>query len=272
MLGISLTAIVLLHTDKLILSRIVSLEEFGIYAVGQALAASLNAIVLPVFNATYPRLCELIARSDEAGIQAFYRSVCQLMSALVIPVMSMLIFFSESILGAWTGNPELAREAAPVLTLLAAGTALNALMYPAYGLQLARGNTHIALRTNLMLCLVVIPGTVLLASKFGAIGAASVWPIANAIYLAIGIPWTYKACLRSRAWPTFYRDLACQQGPTFAFAGAAYAWLPLASQRLSLILELLLLSGAIMAVSLACSPVVRDGWRHWVRRSAIVSP
>ena len=239
--------------------------------MGQALAASLNTIVLPVFNATYPRLCELIARSDESGLGTFYRSVTQLMSALVVPVMCMLVLFPGAILGAWTGNLELSRDAAPVLALLAAGTGLNALMYPAYGLQLARGNTHIALRTNLMLCLLVIPGTAMLASRYGSVGAAAVWPIANLIYVGIGIPWTYRACLRSRAWPGFYRALASQQGPTLVVAGVAYAWLPMATHRTSLILELLLLGGTLMAVSLACSPVVRDGWRHWFQRASIAS-
>ena len=99
----------------------------------------------------------------------------------------------------------------------------------------------------------------------------SVWPIANSIYVGIGIPWTYRACLKSRAWPGFYRALASQQGPTLVIAGVAYAWLPMATQRISLIFELLLLGGTLMAVSLACSPLVRNGWRRRFQRSSMAS-
>ena len=271
-LGISVAATVLTQTDKLILSRLLSLEHYGVYAVAQALAAGLSAAILPIFNAIYPRLCELAGSASGSRLAVFYRDGNNLMSAFVVPGALMLALFPEPLLVSWTANLPLSHEAAPALALLALGTAMNGLMYPSYGLQLARGQTALAFRMALLLCVLVVPATFVLASSYGITGGASAWVLVNAIYVIVGVPWTFRACLDSKGWPVFYRDLLVHQGPALLLALAAFAWLPLSTQRGYLVMELACLALALLLTSLAFTPVLRRALASSSRELRVVSP
>src|SRR4029079_11973039 len=56
---VAVTAIVLLQLDKAILSRMVSLEQFGQYMLAVLVANSLYVLLRPLFNTIYPRMTAL---------------------------------------------------------------------------------------------------------------------------------------------------------------------------------------------------------------------
>ena len=74
------------------------------------------------------------------------RGGAQALSVLLLPLASVIIFFSFPIVAAWTGNATIARNTAPLVTVLSVGMSLNALMAPVYALQLAAGATRLALK------------------------------------------------------------------------------------------------------------------------------
>ena len=64
MSGIAITGAVLMHLDKLILSRLLPLEIFGHYSVAATVARGLYVLITPVFSAYFPRLSSLAAQHD----------------------------------------------------------------------------------------------------------------------------------------------------------------------------------------------------------------
>ena len=47
--------------DKLVLSRLLSLEDFGYYSLAGVAAAGLQYLIAPFFSAAFPRFAQLIA-------------------------------------------------------------------------------------------------------------------------------------------------------------------------------------------------------------------
>lgn len=198
MSGITAFALILTQMDKVILSKLLSLKVFGYYSLAGMFGMGLAMIVGSVFNTIFPRFSALAAGNEEA-LSPIYHRCTQLMAVLVLPVAAVLSMFSIDILQLWTRNAEVARNAGPIASILVVGTAINGLMYLPYALQLAYGWTSIGLRITIFLTVTLLPAIWILATRYGAVGAASVWVGLNCIYMAIGVPLTHRRLLRGEA-------------------------------------------------------------------------
>jgi hypothetical protein len=104
----------------------------------------------------------------------------------------------------------------------------------------------------------MMPALLVLTEHFGIAGGAALPPILNGLYLLVGLPMTYRACLRSGDWPSFYAALAREQGPALALLAAARLAAPLPASGLAQGLALCALLGAAVAVSALASPGSRQ--------------
>src|SRR5271169_6331396 len=175
MSGITLCALILTQSDKIIVSKLLDLKTFGYYSLAGMFGAGLSMIVGPVFNSIFPRLSALAAAGDEEGLKQFYHRCTQLMVVLVLPFAAILALFSTEILQLWTGNIELARYAGPIASVLVLGTAVSALVMLPYALQLAYGWTGITLKIAAFLILLTVPAMWYMATHYGPVGVAFVW-------------------------------------------------------------------------------------------------
>lgn len=194
--GVAVSAIILMQMDKVLLSRILSLEDFGRYALAGVVASGLYILLTPTFNVIYPRLSALVITNETEKLIDLYRSGTRLLLAALFPIAVAAAVFAQEILFLWTGNPSLASSTAPVVSLFLIGTALNGAMHFPYALQLAYGMTRLPLTINAILVVVMIPTTTLLALKYGAVGGAAAWAILNGIYLLIGTWLTHRLLLK----------------------------------------------------------------------------
>jgi O-antigen/teichoic acid export membrane protein len=250
--GITLSSVVLMQMDKVILSKMLSLEMFGYYTLAGVASSVIPVMIVgPLFNALFPRFTSLAAVKDDSALKLLYHQSSQLAAVLVLPVSAVLAFFSFDIVLLWTGSGETARIAAPILSLLVIGMALNGLMSVPYALQLAYGWTSIGFRITLFLTITLVPAIIFMTIRFGAIGAASVWILLNGIYLSIGLPLTHRRLLQGemRHW---FEDV----GPSLAaalFTAGVGRWL-IADQMpplTSLVCLFIVLLTALLAAALA---------------------
>ena len=105
MSGISILAVILTQLDKIILSKMLSLEMFGYYTLASVVAMSLSRLFTPVFLSIYPRFTQLVSINDQEGLKRLYHKSCQFMSVLILPVAIVIAFFSYEIILLWTQNP-----------------------------------------------------------------------------------------------------------------------------------------------------------------------
>ncbi len=205
--GIAATVVILTQTDKIVLSKLLSLEDFGYYALAWAVAGGVGQLIPPVFSAYFPRLAQAVAKNDENAEKELYHRGSQLLSLILLPVGVVLVLFSREVLLLWTQNPVVAENTHLVLSIVVIGTMLNGLMNIPYALQLAHGWTALAFCGNVLAIIFLVPMVIVMAKTFGPAGAASVWAILNAGYVLISVQIMHRRLLKRemRAW--YIRDI-----------------------------------------------------------------
>ena len=207
MTGISMLTIILTQLDKLILSKLLTLSDFGYYTFASTVAAVLFKIIGPVFTAYYPRLTELVTKKDHLQLVNVYHQGNQLMAVAILPIGMILVFFSKEILQIWTHNSELVLQVSLLVSLLSIGNILNGLMHMPYALQLAHGWTKFSLIQNVIAVVLLSPAIYFSTIKWGAVGAATVWILLNSAYILIGIHFMHRRLLSAEKWRWYLDDL-----------------------------------------------------------------
>jgi O-antigen/teichoic acid export membrane protein len=255
MSGIAVFSLILGQADKLILSRLFSLKVFAYYTLAGMFGTGLVMIANSVFNATYPRFCAMVALTDEQALSSFYHMITQVMALLIVPLAAVCALFSREILRLWTGNNELANNAAPIATVLVIGSALSALMFLPYMLQLAYGWTSIGLKITVVLTGLAIPAIWFAAKNYGPVRVAFVWLAMQAANVLIGVPLTHRRLLRHDGLLWVLQDV----GPSILAAilvtgvGRSLMTGPLSPVTTSATLLLVLLCAFITSASVAPS-------------------
>jgi O-antigen/teichoic acid export membrane protein len=148
----------------------------------------------------------LVSAGSENLISESYHLGSQLMAVLILPIAAVVTAFSFQILRLWTGNPETAANAAPVLSVLMVGSAINAVLYLPYILQLAFGWTKLPFVAGLVSISVLVPLMFPMTRHFGLLGAASIWAFLNVLNMLIAVPIMHRRLLPHEAWK-YYRDI-----------------------------------------------------------------
>lgn len=180
--------IVVTQTDKLVLSKLLPLQEYAFFTLAVLVASGVMAISSPISAVLLPRMTKINALGDGEGLIKIYREASQFVAVVAIPASLVLAFFSEQILWAWTGDMTIAHNAAPVLSLYAIGNGILAISAFPYYLQFAKGDLKLHLIGNALFIVLLIPMLMFLTVKYGAIGAGYAWVISNLLYLLFWIP------------------------------------------------------------------------------------
>lgn len=256
--GITALATVLTQLDKIILSRLLTLEQFGYYMLAYVVAMTLYRFVGPVFAATYPRFTNLVAMGASREIVSLYHRSAQLVSVLVLPLAMVLAFFSEQVLLIWTRDAETAANAHVLTSILVTGTAINSMSQIPNALQLASGWLRLSLMVNFLSVLLLVPLMITLTRAYGPVGAASVWLILNCGYIFISVPIMHHWLIPDEKWRWYVSDVGRPFVAACAVAGGLRLTLPLPANDLGLALCILLVSGATLSITALATPVTRD--------------
>ncbi|MCL0034117.1 oligosaccharide flippase family protein [Thermodesulfovibrionales bacterium] len=266
MTGISVTSILLMQTDKIILSKILPLEMFGYYTLATVVANTLYFFISPVFSALFPRFSQLVSINDRTGLKELYHKSCQFMSVMILPAAIVVSFFSSEILLLWTGNPVTVANTHSIISLLIIGTALNGLMNLPYGLQLAHAWTKLALYTNIIASIVLVPMIYFLAIHYGVVGAAAAWVILNTGYVLICIQIMHSRLLKGEQWRWYLNDVGI---PLLASLSTVILWrlfMPDDMSRLAMFIYLAGISITTLFASAVATPVTRQWINHRLTR------
>ncbi len=207
MSGINVVSVILSQFDKVVLSRLLSLELFGYYILATVVANGPYAIINSLFNTLFPRFTALAALGDNTALKHLYHRSTQVLAVLILPVAAVITLFPFDIIEIWTGNTDTARNVAPIASLLAIGMAMNGLTYIPYALQLAHGWTSLMLWLGVLLVLVQIPATVLMAVRYGGVGAAGVWATSQTFWVLASVALMHRRLLRGEAWRWYVEDV-----------------------------------------------------------------
>ena len=203
--GISWTTIVsiiLAQIDKILLSKFVSLEQFGYYMLASTLAQKLSIIFQPFVIAISPQLITLAAQPDKQRFINFFHKSSLFISLTVIPVASTFIFFAPIILELWTQSPDVAAEASGILAILTFGAMLDSISNISSQIQLAIGKPQIAAIFNSCSVIIVIPAMLYIVPEFELFGVALIKTVVNILYYLVLSRITHRYILHQehRRW------------------------------------------------------------------------
>lgn len=207
MLGITALTVILLNTDKLLISSMVSLKEFGYYSLAATAASVLFMIVVPVTQAVFPHLVKLRSQDNYQQLANVYHMMTQLIIVLIAPVAIMLSIFSGGVVYMWSGNSDLSSNTAPLLSVLVLGCFLNGLAHIPYQLQLAHGWTSLLVKVNAIVVVGLVAGIFIFVPQYGLIGAAWIWTIVNAFYLILSTFFMHLRLLPGEKMKWYFSDI-----------------------------------------------------------------
>ncbi|MDG4551368.1 MAG: hypothetical protein P9F19_18115 [Candidatus Contendobacter sp.] len=182
----------LTQIDKLILSRILSLEAFGYFTLAVAAAGGVLALVPPLNQVLQPRMTILVAQGRDGELRELYQISTQIATVALTVLGGGLALFAHSLLWAWTGNRLVAAEAAPILFWYGLANTLVGLLVLPFMLQFAHGYLRLHVAGNIVLALTLMPALVLASLHYGAEGAGLVLFAANLLFLLFWVPLVHQ--------------------------------------------------------------------------------
>lgn len=171
-----------LYADRIILSKYISLAEYGTYVLIGTVLGGFSRLVTPLTLYFTPLMTAHAASGSCSEmvdqLQAFFRWIC----VLLVPPLVMFSLFSDEILALWTQNPHLFSGTQKLSLYLATGFLLQTACYPITTMLYAekkisgllQGAVGMALLTPLAL-MVIIP-------KYGSLGAALTLALCSFVY------------------------------------------------------------------------------------------
>lgn len=183
--------IIVTQADKLILSGMLPLTEYGHFSLATLLAGGITILALPITGAISPRLAVLEAEGRGDEIIPLYREATRLASVIGGAAALTLVFVVEPVLYAWTGMSEHPDGMVSTIILYAVGNACLNFSSFAYCLQYAKGQVRYHVLGNLWLLLLLVPLLLVLTTRFGIVGAGLAWASVNLIYLVVWVGYTH---------------------------------------------------------------------------------
>lgn len=257
MLLITVLALLLTQIDKILLSAMISLEDFGYYTLAATVAGVLYQLIGPITQAFYPRLTELVTRGDMKDLVRTYHRGSQLVSIFLFPAALVMVLYGEGLLALWTGNEALAKAVSPLLALLAVGTLLNGMMYMPYMLQLAHGWPGFAARVNTVAVILLIPSLLWIVPRYGALGAAWIWVVLNSCYVLIAIQFMHRRLLPNEKWRWYGMDIGLPLLAALCVAALGSLWVSEALEGIKGLLLSIVLGVGMFSAGLFAAPIVR---------------
>jgi O-antigen/teichoic acid export membrane protein len=215
----NLCAALMTQVDKLILSRALPLQEFGTYAFAFTLGTAVAVFTTPIFQAVSPRLTVDIASGDANRLIATYRKACQTMAVIVLPFAAVMICHAHALVFAWSGDALLAERSAALAAVFVAAYTLNSLVHVPAALALSHGWSGWAMISNLLACVLVVPGVFIGLAYFGAIGAALANLGLNVLYFVVAVWFLHRRYLVGQWRTWFFADSMVPMVVAFAIGG-----------------------------------------------------
>ncbi|MCF6282037.1 MAG: oligosaccharide flippase family protein [Candidatus Polarisedimenticolaceae bacterium] len=198
--------VVVTQMDKLLLSKLLPLAEYGYFTLAVLVASGIMVISGSISSAILPRLTKLEAQGDQAGLIRIYRQATQLVAVIVSAASLTIAFCAEPLLWAWTGDKILVEQAAPILALYALGNGIMAVSAFPYYLQYAKGDLRLHLIGHIGFVVLLIPALIWAVGKYGGIGAGYVWLVVNLIYFVVWVPIVHHKFAPGLNFGWFSRD------------------------------------------------------------------
>lgn len=237
-----------MQIDKLILSKLLSLEEYGYFTLAAMGANGVLMLIPPLSQVLQPRMTILVTQGQNSALSELYRQATQGVTALLVTLGGTLALFAQPVLFAWTGNIHVAQHVAPILLWYGLANILIGLLVLPFMLQFAHGYLRLHVLGNIAWAFILFPALILVALRSGAVGAGKVLFMANLLFLLFWVPIVHRRLMPHAIWQWPLQDILPIALATLLVTWITSLLLPTDSSRLITILLIVasvLLSGSV---------------------------
>jgi O-antigen/teichoic acid export membrane protein len=260
-------SILMANLDRLILSGIIQLDEFGRYALAAAAASTLYLFAVPITQGFYPDMVGMYSRADRNGLTRLHHVSSQMVAVAAGSMAIIFIVFSKPILFVWSGNAVFANEISPIFSILAVAALSNCLGHVGHNLQIVTGATKGLAFTSIgavLLMLFILPVAV---ANQGVAGAAKAWMVIATLQAAIVLYLPHRNCVQGEGLSWLLRDII---PPLTGAAATAWLFSYLIPQpemgRLALAAFLVVAACSSFAAAMCLAPEVRARLKSIIRQ------
>lgn len=175
-----------MQLDKVLLSKLVPLADFGYYVIASSAAAGVLQLIYPLMQAVLPYALQL--KDDKGALRRLYGRIFALITFVALLGLCVYVTSGQWLLSLWLRDPKAATTIYPLLGWLLVGAIVNAFYNVGYANWIVHAKIARILAVNLLtglLCILIIPTMV---SHFGIIGATSGWLIINVLGFMASLP------------------------------------------------------------------------------------
>ncbi len=269
MASMAVLSVILTQIDKIVVSKLLPLEQLGVYTIASAYAMVPMMLATPVSSAVTPRITGLIAVNNPEGVAEIFHRGAQIISFIILPVAAILLAFPDRVFGLWLGENASFDSLVPLGCLLLLGQLIQAISLMPYCLTLGHGAVGINVRFGVASVILVVPLSAILISSYGLQGGGVAWFLMNILTIPLYCRFVIQKYL-AKGWLVWLgRDVGVAAFSCFGFIFVIRMLVTIPSNSVYAVLVLVilwLLTSVVAGVSLS---EVRRLPGAWLRRSFV---
>ena len=167
--------IILTQLDKVLLSNVLPLGEYGYFSLVALISTGIITLTNPLVQTLLPRMTMLTAEGRIADMEALYLNASRFVCSLLFPLAAVIAFHASDLIFAWTGDRAAGDWSRQVLPWYVLGSAIMAVTAFQFYLQYAHGQLRLHVWYSLVSTALSVPLVIYAALEHGAFGAARAW-------------------------------------------------------------------------------------------------
>lgn len=167
--------IVLTQIDKVLLSEMLLLKEYGYFSLVALITTGILMLANPLAQTLLPRLTVLMAEGRQDDMHALFLSANRFVCTFLFPLAAVIGVHAEPLIYAWTGDHVAAQWSHSILLWYSLGSAIMAASAFQFYLQYAHGRMELHVWYSVASAVVTVPVMLLAIHYQGAYGAALAW-------------------------------------------------------------------------------------------------
>jgi O-antigen/teichoic acid export membrane protein len=243
MMANSMLSLVFTQADKVVVSKLLPIAEFGFYSFASATIGRATFVAAAIGQAAFPSFATLWAAEDRAALLNQFRKLQDLVCFSTLPMFAAICFGARPVY-TYLFNAGVSDRLILPTVLLALGFYLNSVLNTPFMLSMAIGKPEIIVRANVLALFIVLPVTVVLIVGLGILGAAMSWVFYNLFAYAYIVPRICRG-LDVRAW-TWYQHVLKAGGLGLAAYGSAFVLISVLASYSLIALALAYLAGSAL--------------------------
>ncbi|MET0611848.1 MAG: oligosaccharide flippase family protein, partial [Pseudomonas caspiana] len=177
--------IVLTQMDKVLLSDLLPLDQYGYFSLVALITTGIMMLTNPLVQALLPRMTVLVAEGRQNEMHALLLAANRFACTFLFPLAALIGLHGNYLIYAWTGDWVAAQWSQQILCWYSLGSAIMAISAFQFYLQYAYGQLRLHIWYSVISAIVTVPVMFYAIRYQGAYGAAIAWFLLRAVSFAI---------------------------------------------------------------------------------------